>query len=164
MPTVSISSMRGCILVYADTITLFNRCRSGTGDTWYPTVLRGVDLNVDKASILAKYGAESNGVAKLHVNYRTDSDFVYIGAKQYLSPKEWSRQAKELLPKSLTFTGGTDFDFFYVGEWPEETISDEAYDNIDGFYGYMNSHYDRVFAISSVARYSVIPHFEIMAR
>ena len=63
--------------------------------------------------------------------------------------------------KSITFTSGTDFDFFMLGEYSTtEPIADNDY--IDGFYNYVNDEYDYVFAITKVAEYSVIPHFEIM--
>jgi hypothetical protein len=40
-------------------------------------------------------------------------------------------------------------------------IKDDDYGR-EGFYNYMNDRYDYVFAITKVAEYSVIPHFEIM--
>lgn len=59
----------------------------------------------------------------------------------------------------ITFHDGDLFDFFWEGEWTE-TVNDEDYPN--GFFDYMKKNHDMVFAITSVARYSVIPHFEIM--
>ena len=152
--------------MYGDTVTLFNRYHSRVdGGTWYPTILRGVDLNIDKAAILAKYGAESNDTAKLHVKYRQEPSGIYVADKPYLPPKEWDAQTNDRLALSLTFTGGDDFDFFYIGEWDGGIVSDNDYPSYDdGFYGYMNDKHDFVFAITSVACYSVIPHFEIMAR
>lgn len=149
--------------MYADTITLFNRYESRLGDTWYPTVLHGVDLNVDRASIIAKYGEGSADNAILHIKYSVADGVKTVGGKKYLPPKEWDKQTNDLLPDSLTFTSGQAFDFFYAGEWPSaDPISDDSY--LDGFYDYMSSRYDYVYAITSVAEYSVIPHFEIMAK
>ena len=166
MRMVLICCSWGCILVYGDTVTLFNRYHSRVdGGTWYPTVLHGVDLNVDKAAILATYGAESEDNAKLHVRYRKRNGGIYVANKPYLLPKEWDRQTNDQLPTSLTFTGGADFDFFYVGEWEGGVVTDDDYPAYpDGFYGYMNERFDLVFAITSVAMYSASPHFEIMAR
>ena len=45
--------------MYNDTITLFNRYESKLGDTWYPSILHNTNLNMDKASIVAKYGSDS---------------------------------------------------------------------------------------------------------
>ena len=149
--------------LYSDTITLFNRYQSKLGDTWYPTVLHNVDLNVDKAAISAKYGENSADSAKLHIKYQRQGAGILVGGKPYLAPKEWDKQINDLLPATVTFTDGTDFDFFYTGDWgSEEPIADNDY--TDGFYGYMNKNYDYVFAVSSVAMYTVIPHFEIMGK
>lgn len=147
--------------MYNDTVTLFNRYESRLGDMWYPTVLKNVNLNLDKASIQAKFGAESADNAVLNVRYQLNNGILFVGGKQYLLPKEWDRQTNDHLPDTITFTDGLKFDFFYVGEWDAASpIDDEAY--LDGFYDYMNAMYDYVFKITSVARYSVIPHFEIM--
>lgn len=153
--------------MYNDTITLFNRYESKLGDMWYPTVIHGVNLNIDKAAIVAKMGAESGDSAILNIRYTHDGEGnKMVGEKQWKPPKEWDRQTNDMLPETLTFTAGTNFDFFYVGEWPDDApISDEDERYMpDGFYNYMNKWYDYVFAITSVAEYSVIPHFEVMAK
>ena len=149
--------------MYNDTVTLFCQYKDQRKNiTWYPSVLHNVNLNMDKAAIIAKYGAESQDNAVLNVRYHIDDDKIMVGDKIWLPPKEWDRQTNDLLSSSLTFTDGQEFDFFYVGEWRDENpIGDEDY-GIDGFYNYMNRYYDYVFAITSVAQYSVIPHFEIM--
>lgn len=147
--------------MYSDTITLFNRYESRLGDMWYPTVIKGVNLNIDKAAIIAKYGAESKDNAVLNIRYKVADGNVVIADKVYLPPKEWDRQTNDKLTESLTFTSGKDFDFFMLGEYEStEPIADDDY--IDGLYNYVNDNYDYVFAITSVAQYSVIPHFEIM--
>jgi hypothetical protein len=144
--------------MYQDTITLFNRKPGGvSGDTWYPTVIKNVDLNIDRAAILAKYGAESQDNAVLHIRYTQNSGNVMIAGKPWMSPKEWDRTED-----SITFSGGTQFDFFWMGEWTGGIVNDSDYD--EGFYDYMNRTHDYVFAVASVAMYSVIPHFEIMGR
>ena len=135
--------------MYKDTVTIFNRLRRNGTDTWYPTVLHGVDLNVDSAAIRKAYGAETHDRAKLHVMYAPG---LIVGGKQYYLPKDWAGMG-------ITFHDGDLFDFFWEGEWTE-TVNDEDY--TDGFFNYMKKNYDMVFAITSVARYSVIPHFEIM--
>ena len=68
--------------MYNDTITLFNRKESRSGDTWYPTVIHGVHLNMDKSAILAKYGAEAQDSASLHIRYIQDGEKKMIGEKQ----------------------------------------------------------------------------------
>ena len=147
--------------MYNDTVTLFNRYRANGTDTWYPTVLTNVDLNVDVSAIRKAYGADSKDRAKLHVFDINGT----VGGKTYYLPKDWSGSG-------ITFHDGELFDFFWAGTWTGRTeringvdvlvwnVNDEDYTN--GFYDYMRKTYDMVFAITSVARYSVIPHFEIM--
>lgn len=150
--------------MYDATVTLFCQYKDQRKNvTWYPTVLRNVNLNKDKAAIIAQYGAESQDNAVLNVRYTKSGGDIYVLNKIWLPPKEWDRQTNDLLSSSLTFTDGQDFDFFFEGEWPDENpIGDEDY-GIDGFYNYMNRYYDYVFAITSVGGpYSVIKHFEIM--
>lgn len=149
--------------MYRDTVTLFNRYARREGDVWYPTVLRGVDLNVDKAAILAKYGAESNDTARLHVKYQRREDGIYVADKLWLPPKEWENQTNDVMADSLTFAGGSAFDFVWAGEWTDGVVNDEDF-GVEGLYGHMNARHDFVFIVSSVAMYSVIPHFEILLR
>lgn len=151
--------------MYQDTITLFNRKpgERGQGDTWYPTVIKGANINIDRAAIMAKYGAESNDNAVLHIRYVLKNGKIAIVCdsrteKQWMPPKEWGRSEK-----TLTFAAGSQFDFFWNGEWKDGIVNDADYKD-EGFYAYMNRTHDYVFAVSSVARYSVIPHFEIMGK
>lgn len=148
--------------MYNRTITLFNRHSSRSGDTWYPTVLANVDLNIDKASIVARYGAESTDNAILHIKYELADGEIYIQGKKWLPPKTWVEQTGDDLRNTLTFKEGSNaYDFFYFGEWDTEPISDSTY--TDGFYGYMNNRYDYVFTVTTIGGpYTVIPHFEIL--
>ena len=146
--------------MYKRTITLFNRFNN----SWYPTIINNVDFNADKAAIIGRYGAQSQDRATLHIRYSKSGDDIEIARKTWLPPKEY--RAQESVNDTLTFTDGNEnFDFIYVGEWEsEEVISDDAY-GIDGFYNYMNKHYDGVFSISSVSSpFVLIPHFEIVVR
>lgn len=147
--------------MYSEKITLFNHYKSRLGDMWYPTVIDGVNLLIDKAAIVAKYGAESKDNAILNIHYQTINNQIIVSGKPYLPPKEWERQTNDKLSESITFTSGTDFDFFMLGEYENiEPIADD--DFYDGFYNYINDNYDYVFAVTSVAKYTAIPHFEIM--
>ena len=148
--------------MYSDVITLFNHYKSRLGDMWYPTVIRGVNLNIDKAAIVAKYGAESKDNAILNVHYAKVGNQIIVDGKPYLPPKEWDRQTNDKLSETITFTSGSDFDFFMLGEYEKtEPIADDDY--TDGFYNYVNSNYDYVFAITSVGGpYTAIPTFQIM--
>ena len=56
--------------MYKDTVTLFNRYVDSMGNTmWFPHVLTGVNLVIDRAVIVSKYGEESNDNAVLNIKY-----------------------------------------------------------------------------------------------
>lgn len=154
--------------MYNDTVTIFCQYRDRQRNVyWYPSVLHNVHLNMDKSAIIAKYGPETDDNAMLNIRYTSDKkENILIGNKRWLPPKEWDNQPNDDYSNTITFTDGTAFDFFYVGEWPNETaIDDMDYDMSEGFYNYMNNKYDYVFAITAVGGpYTVIPHFEIMGR
>lgn len=150
--------------MYNDTITVFNRCETLDGIVWYPSVISNVDFNADRANIVATYGGESAENATLHI--RCDADNVIeckYGRKPFMYPKEWRNLYSDVMQNYITFSSGTNFDFFMLGEWPsEEPISDDAY--VDGFYNYLNRYRDNVYAITKMAIFSVIPHIEIMGK
>ncbi len=146
--------------MYQDTVTLFNRRRDKTGDTWYPTVLQGVDLNVDHAALVAKYGSSCNDKAVLHIRYGWH-DGPIIGSKSYLTPLLWQAVADPT--EMITFQSGESFDFFIEGTWPDEKPINDA-DWPGGFYNHLVRTRDGVYAVSAAAQYSVIPHFEVMGR
>ena len=143
--------------MHKDTVTLFNRKPGGRGqgDTWYPTVIRNTNLNIDRAAIVAKYGPETQDSAVWNVGYKKLSNEIMVAEKNWSPPKEWDGTED-----SITFATG---DFFWKGEWTGGIVTDAEY-GVEGFYAYMNRIYDFVFSITSVAVLSVIPHFEIMGK
>jgi len=164
--------------LYAQTITLFNRMpgKKGEPTIWLPTVISGVHLIVGKSTSWDKSGGRNANDVRLHVRYRRDGDKVLVCCaspnasegviyKQWYEPKAWKRL---LTPEdSITFSFGedSDFDFFIEGKFDEypSPISDDNF-GFKGFYGYITENYDNVFAVKSVNRYNLIPHFEIQAR
>lgn len=144
--------------MYTDTVTIFNKHKTAQGITWYPTVLRNVDLNTDKGANVAKTGLESADTAKLHVRYTVTNGDITTGGKCYRRPKEWTALGEESLTTSITFTGSADF--FIRGEFPESAVNDADYKK--GYYDYMNTNHDDVYLITTVGGpYKLIPHFEI---
>ena len=158
--------------MYSKSVTIFNYYESATtGEAyWYPHVLSGVDLNTDRGAIIKKYGPDTTDNAQLHLTYymhATDPEDErrYInttsGMTQWLPPKEWKKQTNDLLSETLTFS--PEDDFFWEGEWDKDVVNDEDYRG--GFYQYMNQSRDNVFKITNVGGpYSLIPHFEILAK
>ncbi len=153
-------------MIFNDTVTLFNRYESRLGDVWYPTVLKNVYVSLDKAAIIEKYGADSQDSAVLHVPYKKDGSNMMIAKKKWLPPIEWDKQTNDQLSKTLTFSSGQAFDFFWIGEWKgEDMISDDSYLSFNGFFSYMNTSYNYTFAISSVSGpFKLMPHFEIFGK
>lgn len=150
--------------MYSDVITVFNSYEDSFKNvTWYPSVIRGVNLLIDKSAIVAKYGAESKDNAILNIHFDKVNEQIIVDGKNYFPPKEWERQTNDKLADSITFASGTDFDFFMLGEYPmQNPINDDDYRN--GFFEEVKKEYDYVFAITSVGMYSVIPHFEITGK
>lgn len=140
--------------MYKDTVTLFKR--DPEKRLWYPTLLRGVNLQMDRAAIVAKYGEQSSDAAILNVRYTVNKCLVMVDGNVWVPPKDWTE------PNQITFTGGNDFDFFWAGEWTDGDVDDRDYTG--GFYQHMNRTKDFVFAITGFTRFSVIPHFEVRAR
>ena len=148
--------------MFTDTITVFNYYKDSLKNvTWYPTVIHGVNLLIDKAAIVAKYGAESKDNALLNIHYQTVDGQIMVDGKPYFPPKEWERQTNDKLPETITFASGTGFDFFMLGDYgSEEMIKDDK----GTFFRDIQQEYDNVYAITSVAEYTVIPHFEIVGK
>lgn len=146
--------------MYKNTVTVFNRKPGdrGKGATWYPTIVEGCNLNVDRATILAKYGAESKDSAYMGIHYQKKDGAITIAGKRLLEPKEWDGSED-----SITF--GPTGDFFWEGEWDGGIVtdSDDRWTD-EGFYSYMNRTKDNVFTISSAARHSVIPLVEVWGK
>lgn len=143
------------MIMYKDTVTVFNRKDGGRGhgDVWLPTVIKNANLVIDKAVINSQYGPESSDNAVLNVRYRMDGDTVVVAGKPWMPPMEWDKTMD-----SLTFANG---DFFMVGEWLGGIGMDTE---TEGFYEKMLRSCDYVFLITSVSKLSVIPHFEIAGK
>lgn len=158
--------------IYSKTITVFNYYESPmTGEgIWYPHVLIGVDLNTDRGAIIKKYGHDTADNAQLHVTYymhatdpEDDRKLVNTadGMLPWIPPKQWKKQINDNLSKTVTFS--PESDFFIEGIWDGGIVSDNDYRG--GFYQYMNHNKDNAFKITSVGGpYSLIPHFEILAK
>ena len=179
--------MPGFDALYRQTVTLFNRVRVGTVgnevDYFIPTVLEKVHLVIDQSATWNGYGGSESDNVRLHVRYVQSGSKVLVGHKQYCEPKEWKRLQSYDGMMTFRFGNDTDFDFFISGVFvpdPEKTVSeitigektitldegfinDAAYGKF-GFYSYLNKMYDHVFAVTAVAQYNLIPHFEIMSR
>ena len=74
--------------MYNDVITVFNRYENFSGVFWYPSVLKNVNVNIDKGYVLRQYGADSQDNAVLNVKYRISNGEKFIGDKKGISVKK----------------------------------------------------------------------------
>lgn len=146
--------------MYNETITIFNRLGSRReGDKWYPHTMKHCCVYRDRAAIVAQMGENSTDNVSIHI-------LITKGCKAsgylYFQPIEWVNS--ENYSGAFTVKGGNDFDIIYVGTWGEEPVNDSDYP--EGFLHYLQTHYDNVYAVSSVSDYSrsILPHLEIMGR
>lgn len=164
--------------IYSQTITLFNRIPGKNGDPtmWIPTVIDGVHLSFTKSSSWNDHGGSTSDDVKLNVRYKPSGDDALVRCrisaedetvcfKKWYEPKSWRKQPDPYDCLTFSFGENDDFDFFIEGVFDEFDlpISDQNFER-RGFYNYMNAEYDNVFVITSVSKYSLIPHFEITAR
>jgi hypothetical protein len=163
--------MPGFDALYKQTVTVFNRVKDARTQKvlWYANVIENVHLIIDKSSSWSGQGTSSSDTARLHIRYSPSGNNAVVickdGTKIWHEPKEWRRLEDK--DNTITFAYGDAevFDFFVEGAFTEyaSPIDDDSFER-KGFYNYMNSRYDNVFAISSVSKYNLIPHFVIMAR
>ena len=146
--------------MYDSTVTVVNRSGSEKkGFVWFPTVIDGVNLIVDKGAVTARTGLAEANKANLHIQYISVGGKVLVVGKPYMLPKEWNTQSDEEKATSITFNEGCDF--FIDGEYAEKVIVEDESIYTNGLLSYMKSKYDNVFKINTVGKYSLIPHFEI---
>ncbi len=139
------------------TITLFNF----HGGKWYPSVIRGVSVLENIASVSTTQAGRTNSDA-LELSIKTSSTQgieTSAGVKAYVSPNVYASCSAPA--DCLTFK--PERDFIYCGEWPTIPIDDAEYEE-SGLYHAMNEEYDGVYLITSATWYGLIPHFEIGGR
>lgn len=150
--------------MYSESITLFNHYSDRLGETWYPHVLKNVDLIVDRASIVAKYGNESSSSAKLHVKYE-DGEGIHINGVPYLGLVEWKKLTTEERAEYITFNTDTEApDFFVLGEVEADKIIFDSAESMTTLLQRMAKEQEVYILTTASAPYKVIKHFEILAR
>ena len=131
------------------TVTLFNRSFNAETEeeTYYPTLLEGVDLVETKGANVSKSGMDSADAVKLYV------DFGNI-AKPYLPPKEWENMPDKCKQHFLTFNPAQDF--FIKGDHTDLEIPESE------AFGWAHDNLDSVYKVTTVDRYEdIMPHFEV---
>lgn len=151
--------------MYSETITLFNKHSDKLGDMWYPHLLTGVDLIIDRSSVIAKYGAETASSAKLHIKYIETDNGILIDSIPYIGSREWHNLTNEEKKDYITFnTDSANPDFFVIGDIG---ITEPVFDSVDAYNSLverLNSQVNIYTLITASEPYKVIKHFEIMAK
>lgn len=131
------------------TVTLFNRSFNAETEeeTYYPTLLEGVDLVETKGVNVSKSGMDSADAAKL---------FVCIGDvnKTYMEPKAWDALTEDEKKNYITFHSTEDF--FVKGDQAAVDLPEtDAYE-------WMRNNFDDVYKVTNIDKYEdILPHFEV---
>ena len=131
------------------TVTLFNRSFNAETEeeTYYPTLLEGVDLVETKGANVSKSGMDSADAAKL---------FVCIGDvnKTYKQPKAWDALTEDEKKNYITFHSTEDF--FVKGDQTAVDLPEtDAYE-------WMRNNFDDVYKVTNIDKYEdILPHFEV---
>ena len=130
-------------------VTLFNRSFNAETEeeTYYPTLLEGVDLVETKGANVSKSGMDSADAAKL---------FVCIDDvnKTYMEPKAWDALTEDEKKNYITFHSTEDF--FVKGDQTAVDLPEtDAYE-------WMRNNFDDVYKVTNIDKYEdILPHFEI---
>lgn len=131
------------------TVTLFNRSFNAETEeeTYYLTLLEGVDLVETKGANVSKSGMDSADAAKL---------FVCIGDvnKTYMEPKAWDALTEDEKKNYITFHSTEDF--FVKGDQTAVDLPEtDAYE-------WMRNNFDDVYKVTNIDKYEdILPHFEV---
>lgn len=131
------------------TVTLFNRSFNAETEeeTYYPTLLEGVDLVETKGANVSKSGMDSADAAKL---------FLCIGDvnKTYMEPKAWDALTEDEKKNYITFHSTEDF--FVKGDQTAVDLPEtDAYE-------WMRNNFDDVYKVTNIDKYEdILPHFEV---
>lgn len=149
--------------MWRDTIVVFCKRVSNSGDMWFPYYIKGVDVNTDASWLMRNYGEEMAANINLHIPCAIKDDVISIANYTYLKPKEWATKGTDEKADYITFDGGLDNCIVLHGDYDfPEPIMDDDYRQ--GFFQYLKNNYDGVYQIISARMYSMIPHFELVGR
>ena len=130
-------------------VTLFNRSFNAETEeeTYYPTLLEGVDLVETKGANVSKSGMDSADAAKLFV-------CIDDANKTYMEPKAWDALTEDEKKNYITFHSTEDF--FVKGD---QTAADLPETDV---YEWMRNNFDDVYKVTNIDKYEdILPHFEI---
>ncbi len=131
------------------TVTLFNRSFNPETEeeTYYPTLLEGVDLVETKGANVSKSGMDSADAVKLYIDLASMP-------KPYIEPKAWAALPEEEKQDYITFTPAEDF--FIKGDHTDAVLPE------NNVYQWMIDNYDDCYKVTTIDKYEdILPHFEV---
>lgn len=134
------------------TVTLFNRSFNAETEeeTYYPTLLEGVDLVETKGANVSKSGMDSADAVKLYIGF-VDVNKTF---KPYLPPKAWDALPEEEKQNYITFHPTEDF--FVKGDCTDVELPEEC------AYEWTHENFDDVYKVTTVDKYEdILSHFEV---
>lgn len=130
-------------------VTLFNRAFNAETEeeTYYITLLEGVDLVETKGANVSKSGMDSADAVKLYIDLATLK-------KPYIEPKAWAALPEKEKPNYITFTPVEDF--FIKGDHTDLELPEE------GALEWVQDNYDDCYKVTTIDKYEdILPHFEV---
>lgn len=105
--------------MYRDIVTVFNRTKTREGDIWYPTVIPGVNLNMDRGAIVAKYGEQSQDNCILNVRYKNLKK-AYVNKADGGNFLDYESGVELDGGDFFDYSSGDDFDGGTFADWADE--------------------------------------------
>lgn len=143
--------------MFDKTVTIFNQ----SGGVWYPKTYTNAQVITDRGYLRRVYGDTANDSVIVHIPCKYENGTCILTDEvEFVTPKEFDASANKAIV--ATFRSGNDFDIILLGAYANEPVTDSEYTG--GFYKHLKSERDGVFALTNVAQYYVVPHFEITGR
>lgn len=143
--------------MFDKTVTIFNQ----SNGVWYPKTYRNAQVITDRGYVRRVYGDTANDSVIVHIPCKYGVGTCLLTDEiEFVLPKEFDASADK--STIATFRSGVNFDIILIGEYENTPIADDEYSG--GFYKHLKSEKDGVYALTNVAQYYVVPHFELTGK
>ena len=144
--------------MFGRTVTIFSKHH----DTWYPRVFNDTQVSQDRGYIKRTYGETANETVSVHVKRKNGKA---EGLYDVYEPKAWSEL--QSVDGAICFNTVDTGCLLWLGDYSTidedlEPIADASVPK--GFYSYFRGEHDNVYALTQVATFVEIPHWEIAGR
>ena len=140
--------------MFGRTVTIFSKHHG----SWFPRVFHDAQVSRDRGYITRTYGETANETVMVHIK-RINGKAE--GLYDVYEPKEWLEQ--RFVTGKIAFNTG---DIIWLGDYStiDANLLPIPDDFPKGFYSYFRGLHDMVYALTQVADYVEIPHWEIAGR